>query len=227
MPLGPSPFTGSRHPALADIGHYRANSDIQDTDDTFLREMECVTSRLEPDSYWDDHNRFALLQKMDENNHLVDCDSQAMHILPSNTPAHTLEIGSTATPARSPKTPANPSLKSRSSQHPPTHQRSHKTVHFAGLVTIICDTAARGTAKLPPEQHSYKRLHSGHTSASTARSQSSFNRRSIMYAPAEWAVPVGYENVNTSHYKTTWDDYDGMQFVASVEDEQAGATEMA
>lgn len=48
-----------------------------------------------------------------------------------------------------------------------------------------------------------------------------------MYAPAEWAVPVGYENVNTSHYKTTWDDYDGMQFVASVEDEQAGATEMA
>ncbi|KAF1354381.1 hypothetical protein EJ07DRAFT_182431 [Lizonia empirigonia] len=226
--LGPSPTTGSGDLDMSDTAYYRANSDMQNPDDIILREMEGVTSRLEPDSYWDDRNRFALLREMDEDDHPMDCDPQAIHIFPSKIPGHAPEIGSTATPVRSPKTPANPSLKSQSSQQPPPkHQRSHKTVHFADLTTIICDTAARGTANLPPEQHSYKRLHSGHTTAETARSQSSFNRRAILYVPAEWAVPDGYENVNTSHYNTTWDDYDGLQFLASVqEDVQAEATEM-
>jgi hypothetical protein len=181
-----------------------------------------VPSKIARGSYWDGRNRFDLLHdiELDEEPYL------AANLTVKATPKKdgvTEPMGSAfaSTQTRTP-TSSSPLKRKRSSTFSDKSQ-TRNNVHMGDNVTVMCDADACNTTGLPPGQSSFTRPHFSYTTAEKARTRRKFWRCSSRYSPHTWALSCDYENVNTSHYKTTWAQYDaiiGLQRWAEKREEE-------
>ncbi|KAF2623048.1 hypothetical protein BU25DRAFT_462435 [Macroventuria anomochaeta] len=200
-----------------DNTYYGPNLDVQDPDEVALQGMDSVKLRIERGSYWDGRNRFDLLREIEVDEDPDSPDPLEVHTA-SQVSTCPRDVDRITMPDKPLLPPPVSSLKRKRSCRPPDNLRLPKEVRMDDRVTIICDYYARHTTGLPPEQTSYKRPHFSYTTAETARRRLKFYRRSPLYVPSTWALPVECENINTSHYKTAWKVYDAMQLLADMED---------
>ena len=194
-----------------------ADARVQKPVNALLQEVAGVTSSIGHGSYWDCRNRYDLLREIGDE---ADDTTSAPPVVHGPTSSPSAEDPIDGAPGVAPAPPlAQPSLKRKSSrQSAPKRQRFRSSVHMGDTVVIICDNDARSTTGLPPEQRFYKRPHFSYTTAETARRRLNFYRRSSLYVHSTWTLSKGYENVNTSHYKTPWDMYDALQRLNGAND---------
>ena len=180
--------------------------EVQDPAEDVLHEMEGVPPRIERGSYWDGRNRYDLLREIEDEE-----DHNSSGSLEDHTPSHLPTYAHHTTPRipRLPPTTSSPTFKPPPKS--PLNLHPQPKVHTADHVTIISDSHALSTPNLPPSQPPYTRPHSSHTTAETARRRLSFNRRSHLYVPRTWAPSPGRERTDTSHYRTSWAEWEATQ----------------
>lgn len=165
-----------------------------------------VPLKIAHGSYWDGRNRFDLVREVDFDESLDLYDALDVKAAPKSPDGPEVMTDVSASPCRLTKS----SLKRKRSSISPEKPQLHGSVHIAESVTVICDAIKDNITGFPTGQCTMQRPHSSYTNAEKARRRSNFYRPSKRYKPRTWALVGEIENVNTSHYKTTWEEYDAI-----------------
>jgi hypothetical protein len=192
--------------ATYSICYQNINVKVQNHDKS-ARGIE-VPSKIARGSYWDGRNRFDLLYEieLDEDPDLF--ATPGVNIAPElfDRPLITDVSGSPPTHTALASSP----LKRKRSFTSSSKSHARKHVHVGNRVTVIFDRDTCTTVDLPSGKASFQRPHFFYTAAKKARRRRNFWRSSALYRPRTWALTGDYENVNTSHYKTTWTEYEAI-----------------
>jgi hypothetical protein len=165
-------------------------------------------SKITRSSYWDGRNRFDLLRDIELDEDFGLSDTLEVNVA-SNIRDQVEVMDGYGSPLTHTTLASSP-LKRKRSSTSSSNSYARKHVHVGDKVTVICDADVFSTADLPPCQSSFQRPHFSYTAADQARTRRNFWRRSHLYRPRTWALSGDYENVNTSHYKTTWTEYEAV-----------------
>lgn len=175
--------------------------------ETAIRGID-VPSKIARGSHWDGRNRFDLLRDIE-----LDEDPDLLNTLEVKATSKVIDQPLVMDAPRSSPTRtalASAPLKRKRSATSSDKSRARKHVHMGDKVTVICDADACNKTGLPPGQSSFQRPRFSYTAADQARERRNFWRRSAFYRPRTWALSGDFENVNTSHWKTTWAEYEAI-----------------
>ncbi|KAF3038198.1 hypothetical protein E8E11_001766 [Didymella keratinophila] len=184
-----------------------------------------VPSKIARGSYWDGRNRFGLLRDIE-----LDEDIDPFNASEVKTASEVLDHPVVTDVSGSPPTQtalASSPLKRRRSSTSSSKSHTRKHVHVGDKVTVTCGTDAYNTASLRLGKASFQRPHFSYTAAEQARRRHNFWRHSALYRPRTWALSGHLEDVNTSHYKTTWIEYEAIMDLQRWAEEMEKVTKQA
>lgn len=120
---------------------------------------------------------------------------------PNPRSPNSMRTSSPFTTPRSPSVTSPRSILRRKTKVDTTNSASQRRVTISDSVLI---PLARNLSQ-PPSPSTTSKPHNKHTYATSRRRRNQFKRTNPAYMPRSWASPWGYEKVNTSYFKVSWE----------------------